>query len=656
MIKKYHDDKKNLLFRLPLCLLVVLIVSLTPLNAQAGFEESIYKAMLGFFGFFTGLAGVLLNLSIEKLVIGMGDIVPVEVINLSWSVVRDVFNLAFIFGLIYIGIKTIISPDSSGLKRHLALIIIAAILINFSLFITKAVIDVSNMAAVQINSFLVSDSNIHGNNYENTGISGAFMERMGLVGLLTTDEMLKKSDTIDVSDRTWVFALCASVFLLIAAYVFAAGAILLAIRFVALIMLMIASPVMFLGMMFPKLAGNATRWWSMLFSYAFFAPIYLFLLYVSLMVIDEFRNNGLFGENIGHLLYNPSQLEGFEGASSFDVFLGFLLICILMIASLVIAKNTGVAGGNIAVSVLQTAGTRVRQGVQRGAQRGAMWTAGTGSGLKWGVGATSRVSLKKFDTWQAKKTEDQNPGGRALRGALNFTNLDRSLRGTLETGQNVKLGSKYSYKDNQGYAGERETRLANKRVLMDRDATLKEAEVKGVTSEAEVNKLVAALKNITTTEAKDKDNDLDIKLLTKEEVAAHLTVKTVDALEENSKYSREEIQAVRDAREAGIKNTATATGADAKPAVKEALITKRDGDDIAKLPAAVFTHESMAKYLTPEKVEARLKKGNISAVEMKAIGNSLEEYITDPNTPENVTKDWQKWASKSTFGARLELE
>ena len=649
MIKIHYYNKRNLCFWLPLCILIVLTVCLTPLSAHAGFEQEIYSLFLGVFGFFTGLAGVLLNLSIDSLVIEMGENIPIEAVNLAWEVVRDVFNLAFIFGLIYIGIKTIISPDSSDPKRQLALIVIAAILINFSLFITKTVVDFANLTSVQINSFLASDGNkpILATDIDNTGVSTAFMERMGLVQLLGTKEGLKLAEDVDIADRTLVFALCASIFLLIAAFVFAAGAILLAVRFVALILIMIASPIMFLGMIFPKFDSHASRWWSMLFSHAFFAPIYLFLLYLSLLMLDEFRDKGLFGGNIGDLLYNPGKVE----ESAFGVFLGFLIICILMIASLVVAKNTGVAGGAMAVSMLKTVGTKARKGVQRGGAWTARKSVGLAShpfraGTRKGVGAASRWASKKFDAWQAREG-DKVGLATSARGVLRATNLDRSFRNILEAGQKIKVGTSYSYKDNLAYAKERKIILGE----AGREEKIEKRLASGVKTEAETTELVDAIKSITVSQIKDKDKDVDINLLTKEEVAIHLSTKQVDALAESGKYSENEIKKVKDAREKGIKLAAASTGSEA---VRKALVSKRSVDEITKLPAAVFTEKDMAKYLTPEMIEERMRKTS-DPTELSKITKNIQSHLDDQGTSIGDKKRWRAW-SKTNRGAQLNLK
>ena len=97
--------------------------------------------------FFTWVAGMVLDSTLDNLVFGMGGIINDNgfggAIDNTWKIIRDLSNLAFIFGFIYLGIRTIIDPASASVKRTLTQIIIAALLINFSLYIVKAIIDFS---------------------------------------------------------------------------------------------------------------------------------------------------------------------------------------------------------------------------------------------------------------------------------------------------------------------------------------------------------------------------------------------------------------------------------------------------------------------------------------------------------------------------------
>ncbi len=70
-----------------------------------------------------------------------------EFIGKLWEIVRDLSNLFFILVLLYIAIRLILGLGGET-KKMIAHVIIMALLINFSMFFTKVVIDTSNVLAL----------------------------------------------------------------------------------------------------------------------------------------------------------------------------------------------------------------------------------------------------------------------------------------------------------------------------------------------------------------------------------------------------------------------------------------------------------------------------------------------------------------------------
>src|SRR3989344_1416303 len=96
----------------------------------------------------TGLAGIILNAVIYYTIVDIANNYSrITTINEAWSVIRDLANMSFIFVLLYAAIKTILGTGSDT-KNLIVKIIVVAILINFSLFFTKVVIDASNVLAI----------------------------------------------------------------------------------------------------------------------------------------------------------------------------------------------------------------------------------------------------------------------------------------------------------------------------------------------------------------------------------------------------------------------------------------------------------------------------------------------------------------------------
>jgi hypothetical protein len=65
----------------------------------------------------------------------------------GWKLVRDISNIFFIIILIWTGLATVFNMDGISMKKIVPALIINALLINFSLFGTQVIIDISNITA-----------------------------------------------------------------------------------------------------------------------------------------------------------------------------------------------------------------------------------------------------------------------------------------------------------------------------------------------------------------------------------------------------------------------------------------------------------------------------------------------------------------------------
>ncbi len=66
----------------------------------------------------------------------------------AWIVVRDLSNIFFILLLLYTAMKLILGIGGAEVKKMIATIVVGALLINFSMFITRIVIDATNILAL----------------------------------------------------------------------------------------------------------------------------------------------------------------------------------------------------------------------------------------------------------------------------------------------------------------------------------------------------------------------------------------------------------------------------------------------------------------------------------------------------------------------------
>jgi hypothetical protein len=156
-------------------------------------------------GILLGYAGWILNSSIYYFILTAADLlrgtngpgIGTSIVE-GWTIIRDIINLTFVFGLIYVAFMTVVKADTHDLKHAVPKILMFAILINFSLYFTKIIVDVSNVTSIEIHKAMSvqlgtgQSSDALQNNAIDDGISGYFMQRLGLLNLFYAEDVIGK--------------------------------------------------------------------------------------------------------------------------------------------------------------------------------------------------------------------------------------------------------------------------------------------------------------------------------------------------------------------------------------------------------------------------------------------------------------------------------
>lgn len=325
------------------------------LNTEGGwlwkaFKRGIATAILSVSAAFLFLAGVALNYTISFTILGMSAYIDQLVaINAGWAVFRDLANIFFIFVLIWIAVSTILSLDSRATRKTLINIIFIALIINFSLFFTKVIIDASNIVTVQFYNATMNTAGIGTANPITQGLSLAFVRPLFLGSFFdTTSGNIDTANLLNDDQRFFTVALMGSLFMLVATFVFLGAAILLVIRFVVLVFLMITSPIAYIASIVPHASGISSKWWKALIDQCVFAPVLMMFLWfvASLLNSPQFRNL-IVGRFSGQSLAAASQ----GSVGGVEVVMNFLIVIGFMVASLLVAKQAGAMGSGFAAGV-----------------------------------------------------------------------------------------------------------------------------------------------------------------------------------------------------------------------------------------------------------------------------------------------------------------
>lgn len=312
----------------------------------------------------------------------------------GWAIVRDFANMFIVLGFVVVGIATILRIRTYEAQKTLLPLILVALLINFSLLICGIIIDTTN---ITMNYF--------------TKISGPAGITTQYGALLTDPRIDNQLQTFkNTSEWENYASMCfaTAIYIAIAAMIFFIYGILLLFRYVALMLLVILSPLAFVCYVFPATQSIFSKWWQQFTQWAIIGIPTAFFIYLG-----------------GHLLQSMANQN--NSVIAYWVPVGFLLFAYTLIfqtsaigASAAIGMATGAAGfawgrtkGAVKFGGKQAWDSRAGQATRRGL---------TMAGEKMGVIAPGTANLarqkqqqehdseKRAGTWSAEQRKELATG------------------------------------------------------------------------------------------------------------------------------------------------------------------------------------------------------------------------------------------------------
>jgi hypothetical protein len=259
----------------------------------------------------------------------------------GWTIIRDLCNMVFIFVLIYGGIATILNLQSANLKKVITGVIISALLINFSLYITRAIIDVSNVATAW---FVQGVKNVGGG----VGVSDSVQGALQLTKLVAGNGNPYTKQDPPPGLSGFVTGIAFVALNLVAIYMFFKVAFIFIGRIISFIFLLVTAPVGFVGGLgIDKLDELSKDWWTELRCQAFMAPMFFLMLYLTLYIVDQVK---IFVFSAGAGSIDPVTKGSFSPVN----YLMFAIIVMMLLKTLDVAEKSGCKIGNSVAGFLKS--------------------------------------------------------------------------------------------------------------------------------------------------------------------------------------------------------------------------------------------------------------------------------------------------------------
>ncbi len=306
------------------------------------------------------------------------------IVKLAWPVVLGFINMGFLLALVVIALLTTLRLNvGGGVRRLLPRLLIAALLVNFSLVIAGLIIDVSRVImAVLPGPFGISIDQVEGKlaTIAQTGARYKTLEEAFSRGAGQTGIWWSLIDPVRGWDEV-LAALVNAILAWIMALALAVVVFSLLMRYIMLLLLLIISPIAYLAVAFPGLGALASRWWQTFMRYVIYGPVVLFII-LGAINIDYLINAGdLFGG------------KNFPFKKSFEALMEASIYAVALVVAAMAGRYAGIIGSATAISLAAGAGRRARGMAYRGAKRagrGAAKAAYVGTGARAGVRGVGR--------------------------------------------------------------------------------------------------------------------------------------------------------------------------------------------------------------------------------------------------------------------------
>jgi hypothetical protein len=352
------------------------------------------------------------------------------IVEVGWPIVRDFINIFFIIALVVIGLSTALRIKEYQAQKALPILIIIAILINFTPVICGLIIDAAN---ILMNFFLE----------ELTGLQ-LMRKSFDMQGSIL-EELFAPSHWFDLRYATSALGktIVMIIFDWVAAYVFIIYSLLFIMRYVMLWALVIVSPVAFFSRIFPgsqkylfKSILGWDEWWKQFIEWSLLGVIAGFFLYLAeqLMMMAPGMISGL-----------PPGEGGWVGNPIVDFvnnFLPWMVVLVFLWLGYKITKEISAMGAQGAIKAVDTgikiaataaitaatmgagAGLAAKglAGAARGAQRmeafigkvpvvGKPLKYGVAKPISWATRGVERAAVPPLEKYAAERRKIEAPPG-----------------------------------------------------------------------------------------------------------------------------------------------------------------------------------------------------------------------------------------------------
>lgn len=434
---------------LPILIIVGVLVMIVPMSANACWWNefgcylkstllwgiALIAYIVGFLGSLmvnlaAGLVDLMINFNISAL--ADGSLVP-----LGFGIVLNIVNLLFVLAIIVIAFGTILRLEHYGMKQLLAKLIIAVILINFSLMFAGLLLDFSHI----FTTFFLSGGA--------PSATGSINVSDNLAGVLAPQDYSSPPTFSDAEKAVgiadlelgpgWlgfvVHEIFNAIFTWVLAIILFGVAFMFLIRYFYVVILLILMPLAWFFLVVPDYSYLSKNWWNKFLEQVFFLPAMSFFIYLAIVLENKVLGIVKASINTDGLAVSSFN-NGLGSTGFFQTIVNQLLIGGILIGGLIASQKMGIAGSATAMGF----GKAFRQGF---VGKKPKWMTAKGLGEKAAAGVAripvARTLLRPFSE-NVRKAVRQRGAAAEVKNSSQIASDVRSGKLSLDTAR-ARAGS-----------------------------------------------------------------------------------------------------------------------------------------------------------------------------------------------------------------------
>jgi hypothetical protein len=302
--------------------------------------------------FLINFAGVLLwatanlfNYSIKIGILDFAKWAP-DTLYPIWMIIRQIISLFVVFAGLYLGFMYIVGKDQN-FGKYMSWLVIFALFVNFSYPMTRALIDVSNIISLNVYASAVGGDALVAEITSQNTAGALIMAKLGLQGLVLSAEKTDTASIVNAATSVPVAILVLG-FVLYAAYIFFMVTALMVMRTVSLVFIIVASPILLIDSVIPKLGDKAAELRKVFLDQLIVGPVFMIMLALTLKFLTVFSGATGGVRATGGALATSGAGAGTTIAAFFNV----LMMLIMLHFMLKVTKATAGALGDMATNAM----------------------------------------------------------------------------------------------------------------------------------------------------------------------------------------------------------------------------------------------------------------------------------------------------------------